>query len=72
MLVVVSSKIASHLVVMGMFGHVPFLGEEPVLTQTQAPPPKMSVTDTGSSPKKLVLLLYMDFIALFRVFRPAP
>jgi hypothetical protein len=43
-----------------------------VLTQTQAPPPKMSVTDTGSSPKKLVLLLYMDFIALFRVFRPAP
>jgi hypothetical protein len=38
-------------------GHVwacSILGEGPVLTQTQAPPQKMSVTDTGSSPKSLL------------------
>ena len=42
------------------------LGEEPVLTQTQAPPPKMSVTDTGSSPKSL--FFYYIWIVLTYVF----
>jgi hypothetical protein len=41
------------------------LGEEPVLTQTH-PPPKMSVTDTGSSPKSL--LFYYVWILYFNSF----
>jgi hypothetical protein len=52
-------------------GHVwacSILGEEPVLTQTQAPPPKMSVTDTGSSPKSLLFYYIWIFLDVERIF----
>jgi hypothetical protein len=36
-----------------------------VLTQTQAPPPKMSVTDTGSSPKSLLFYYIWMFVGSY-------